>query len=104
MRSFFDHVPERFHAPLREAIEAVTESKHLLDQVQARFGTREPAELEALVGRTFDGVTVTPDAVAELAALVEAHEARRAECRDLLERAARGGAAPHAQPAGEEAP
>lgn len=104
MRSFFDHVPEPFHAPLREAIEAVTETKYLLDQVQERFGTRDPAELEALVGKTFGGVTVTPDAVAELTALVEAHEARRETCRALLEQAARGGPVPDAPPAGSGTP
>lgn len=90
MRSFLDHIPERFHDDLRQIIEGVTETKYMLDQVQARFGTRDPAELERLIGREFDGITVTPQAVAELTALLETHEARREACRLLMEAAARG--------------
>lgn len=46
MRSFLDHVPERCHDALRQAIEAVTETKQLLDQVQHRFGTNDPTALD----------------------------------------------------------
>ncbi|HEX9843750.1 MAG TPA: hypothetical protein VGC20_13410 [bacterium] len=94
MRSFLDHVPERCHDALRQAIEAVTETKQLLDQVQHRFGTNDPTALRALVGQRHGGVTVTPDAVVELEALHAEHEARRAECRALLDWAARGGTGP----------
>lgn len=98
MRSFFEHVPERHHATLREAIEAVTETKYLLDQVRARFGTHDPAMLRGLLGQVFDGIAVTPDAVAELEALAAEHEARRAACRTLLEQVAKGQAPPEETP------
>lgn len=90
MQSFFDHVPERYHATLRKAIEAVTETKILLDQVAERFGTREPEGLRERMGRTFEGIVVTPEAVQELEALVAEHEARRRACQHLMARAARG--------------
>lgn len=90
MQSFFEHIPERYQAQIRAAIEAVTETKMLLDQVRARFGTNDPQALRALQGRTFEGVAVTPAAVAELEALIAEHEARRAACQSLMDRAARG--------------
>ena len=94
MRSFLEHVPERFHDKLRKAIEAITETKYLLDQVQSRFGTKDPARLRDMLGQQHGGVTVTPDAVAELEALCAEHEIRRDACRALMEWAAGGGAGP----------
>lgn len=90
MRSYLEHVPEGFHEALRDAIEAVTETKILLDQVRARFGTTEPAQLRDLLGQTFDGYTVTVEAVAELEGLAAEHEARREACRQVMVAAGQG--------------
>jgi hypothetical protein len=90
MRSFMEHVPEHSQRALRKAIEAVTETKVLLDQVKARFGTCDPGELEQRMHEVFDGIEVTPRAVAELKSLHDLHEERRAACRSLMERIARG--------------
>jgi hypothetical protein len=54
--------------------------------------------LRGLLGQVFDGIAVTPDAVAELEALAAEHEARRAACRALLERVAKGQAPPEETP------
>ncbi len=94
MRSFMDHIPPEHHDALRDAIDAVTESKILLDQVAERFGTKEPDALESLLGQTFDGVTVTPEAVAELRALHDLHETRRQACHAIMQRIAGGAADP----------
>lgn len=92
MANFLDHIPEQ-HAPaLRDAITAVHETKGLLMQVQARFGTQDPAALAVRIGEDCDGVQVTPEAVSELEALLALHEERRLACRALMERIT--GAAP----------
>ena len=90
MSTFMDHVPERYHSVLRDAIDAVTETKILLDQVETRFGTREPDTLRGLMGSTFDGIVVTEEAVTELQNLLELHRERRAECQALMDTVSRG--------------
>ena len=90
MRTFMEHIPEQGQRALREAIEAVTETKLLLDQVRTRFGTNDPRELEAKMSQVCEGIPVTPEAVSDLETLRALHEERRAACRDLMERLARG--------------
>ena len=93
MRSYLEHVPEAFHEALRDAIEAVTETKMLLDQVKVRFGTAEPAQLREMLGQSFEGYTVTPEALAELEGLVAEHENRREVCRQVMAQAQGAGKA-----------
>jgi len=74
MANFLDHIAEQHVPELRDAIAAVHETKELLMQVQARFGTQDPAALAARIGESCDGVQVTPAAVSELESLLELHE------------------------------
>jgi len=90
MKSFMENIPEQYQAALRDAIEAVTETRILLDQVVARFGTKEPEALRAKMGQTFEGITVTEAAVGELEALIALHEDKRALCQNLMDAAAKG--------------
>ena len=90
MSGFFDHIPEDRVPALREAIQAVTETKVLLDQVAGRFGTTEPAALRRMIGRTVDGIAVSEASVAQLEELLRLHEERRTACRLLMERIAAG--------------
>ena len=90
MSSFMDHIPQQYQGMLRESIDAVTETKILLDQVQQRFGTKAPEALRERMGQSFEGVTVTVEAVADLKNLLQMHEDRRLACQALMDRAAQG--------------
>ena len=89
MPSFLENIPPEYHEPLREAIEAIGETRRLLDEVRERFGTIDPRELAAKPGEALGGVSA-PQAARELEALLTLHEQRRAYCRDLMLRMARG--------------
>jgi hypothetical protein len=90
MSGFFDHIPAAGVPALREAIQAVTETKVLLDQVAARFGTTKPKALRKMIGRTVDGIAVSEESVAQLEHLLRLHEERRTACRLLMESIAAG--------------
>lgn len=96
MKSYMEHIPEQYHESLRQMIDQITETKMLLDQVQARFGTKNPDALRELIGQTFEAVEVTETSVSELETLIAVHEQYRTDCQQLMDRAAHGAEVPAA--------
>ena len=97
MDDFLRHVPDDFQAPLTRVIEAITESKVMLDEVAQRYGTTDPEELRERVGEVCDGIEISEETVGALEALHEMHEQRRELCRRLMDDA-NAGRAPSVAP------
>lgn len=90
MDDFFRNIPEAYHEPLDAAIAAINESKAMLADVQARFGTADPARLRQRMGESCGDAVIGEETVAALEELLAHHEERREACRALLERIAGG--------------
>ncbi|MDH5191482.1 MAG: hypothetical protein OEW89_09550 [Gammaproteobacteria bacterium] len=89
MSSFFDGIPEAYQTPLQKAIDDVNETNELLRQVKKRFGTDIPDELQEKIGKEFEGITVTEEAIKELEILIDTHQERRRVCQEILDEIAK---------------